>query len=801
MRRFLSLLLAAVCAFAPAAQSLAQAPGGPIAAVRSSTPVPAGLRDDFSVATASLGGAVVAPEGGATWTIDPTTGAITNTPFIASGVLKNLTFATNQSKTLAYVQPATTSAEQWTTWHFDPVTDGTVTSSTSRHLWFYQQFSTVTAGSSYAKHAYDWLYSTSGGQLVERQSASGLLDANLSSMTMTGTGNAFGLDGGDVLSFRKRTTGGHIYYDAILNGHKVTTGATAVDGVLPVINDSTGVRADINNGGEQWRHFEVGDPNTQAMITMVHPGKTAQVKFWDGSNDTFVRLGGNYSQGPPRTLIATVYNADTGAAVAGYTGIPVASYTASNGNWSGNLTIKTASTPSRFYVEVERRDTFRKNASARALAWTPVLRPGWVVAGWGQSLMTQFWQNSTTATYTPPTNSFSADGSTDAFAAIVEDFRISHSATTTQNPNSVRSHMLMLATLSSVAGHSNFTFIRGGFGGKDEIDRDIGSTIWDSFIVGIRDMATDVGVVISNGGTFEIDNQGLSHYSNTWTPTQAATQKARIVAQVKYIEAIVGHPIIWLLPGPPAKESNAQSVQANAYYRMLTEMVRHNGVTSADFPDGVQRFYLGSACLDLQGNTTDSYHKAGTADGFGEMGRRYGYDLAKLMGYTSVSRIGPSIASVAKQSSNTIRVYFDLNGANDIDLINAAQAGTYLGGSFAAGDFRGGLGFYDSTCCTTELVPTGWSKGTAAGGQNYIDFTFASLPTTTVVRGPYGQNPFNRTGNGTATTGIRGNMMTGASKVVGTYGDTGTFYDPPVQMWFNPANDNGDVSADFLLAS
>lgn len=737
---------------------------------RSSGNVPqsGAVYEDFSGGAATLmNGLTVQPYGGATWLQNDGNSGSFNTPQITAGGKATGSVTGSYNNTSAHLQ-VSGAGDLWIQYATNP----TITTQISAVINFPHQFNIIGAGD-YSKMIIGWTPGSGTGSFAAAYATTGLYTSNPNAIASL-TSSRVSLHGGDVVGIRKRKVAAQVFYDTYINGWNVGIGTTDMAAVLPAITDRAGLPGNMPNTGPI-DSMEVGDPAASAMIWVVHPGKIASRKFWASSNDVLVNLRGFYSGTAPTSLVATVVNADTEANITGYVETPLSSFTASGGVWTGNITIAAADAPDslRFFVRVARLGLI---ASAKAFGHTPVLRPGVIVAMYGQSLMTELWQTTTAVVFTPPANGWSVDGSTDGSVGdpTTSLGRRVHAANTTSTlGKTTRIGTYMQSIAAGLMTHSSIEVITGGQGGQDNTKRVPGdaSGIYSALSDGIL-MARDVTVLLENGGTFEITD-GNGTYGGTFSSAQAATYKTQLVTIVQNIEAQVGHAIFVILGGCPAVDNTGNDSEAQQLARARWELTQDNGGLS-----GIQRFYQGGYGFDVQHKSLDQYHLVSTAGGYPEIARRYGYDIARVLGYTTASRLGPTIAGVVRDSATSITVNFNLNGASAVEVANTAYASIFNGGLwFSDNDTAFGAG--------NIKQPTAVTINAVVSLQQSITFTFAanSFPSTCYVRGPWGQNPFNRTNDAT----------TNADKLVRCSMVRGVFaaepFNIPVQPYFSSGND------------
>lgn len=771
--------------------------------------------DLFRTTTSAMNGTSFTPYTGATWVQDGGINSVTTNPSVPSAGVLSITNATLAGARAAiWNHPPATSAQRWLTVRINPVYALSTATGAVNNFNLQTNEIVITPNTSYAQIAYTFeaagvglgatrVYHSLSGSLANTTTAD-VYPA--SSITSKKQGDFWRPWAGDTIQIRKVTSGSVVTYDFYSGGYPIASNtvdmAAAYTGASLALNDNGGILGSQTQAATPnlLSFFENTDPCSQAALTVKMIGHTAQIKFWDGSNDTYVRLKGDYSLTPPSSLQATAYNATTGAVI--YGPIKVSNFargppTSCVGTWSGNITIPAGSTTANFYVDVERTDVIGLQTRH---AYTPVLNAGWIGGTYGQSLDTQLWQKTEgSITVTPPANVWVGDGSLDqgggGFPGANNDIR-SHISTANTSPynNNVSNLVYMAQPVVTASGNANLgiTFIRGGYGGTLQSERSpLGSNanathgIFEIFAEGI-DRIGDIGFVWLNGGTYET-NAAPSIFSNTQTNfvygTDTIPYKALIDSMVSAIETQVGHPIRMLLAPPPgidATNTTTLNNRSNAMARAYWELIQTNGGFGVVTALNPQRYYPLAYTYELQHASGDQYHlNVAAADGYAEMARRYGYSLAQVLGYAATDRNGGTIDDTTQPQRHvaTFDVTLNARGATSVTCDNTAFAS----------DFRCGLHFY-KTGTATEVLPITLAPTCTAvsGGKSTCTWTFspADLATAIDVTGPAGLTPYNQASNAT----ISSNMMTDASMLRFHYADPeSTFFNPPLQPYFNPS--------------
>lgn len=555
---------------------------------------------------------------------------------------------------------------------------------------------------------------------------------------------------GDSVMTRQRKSGATWVLDYYWNGHLLQNGSVDVSAQGITLNGNAGFgTALVNAAGKQVDDFAVGDPVSQAYATIDRINRVAQVNP-DGS--LTIHLQGDYTLGVPTLTYS--YQTKSGVSVTGYDAKPLTLTSASGGRWTGSFTVASADKISDYQIRIDRTDV---TGSGTPHFISGLENWGEVILGYGQSLNTKMMED-TSATASAGVQGFYTTATTNALTRI--NWRGGYVKTTI--PISWM-HNAMI-TASGLTG-ARLSYAEGGFGGTFMTQRtptSSPSTIYDDMIAGIDLAGGDIGLFMDISGQFEI--------TGAFTPSIYISNINAIVAGV---EAKVGHTIkVLILPvggvgvnggGDPA----TLNAQGESVRQTQLGLILNNGGLSAP-----QRYYLGPPTTDLQHTGTggiDQYHLVDTTFGFPEQARRIAYSWAKVQGYSSVDRSGPTIFSLTWNSATSLTVRFNKNGAPTMTIINTAFSS----------DFRGGLSFsYNDATFATQIAPTG-SPTITDIDATYADLTFtfaaSSFPTAVLsrVRGPYGALPFSRSGSGTVygQATVVTAMKTNASIIGGNFAD------------------------------
>lgn len=801
--------------------------------VRVPTPT-APIVDDFT-GTANIVGRAPTPNGGPTWTFNrenaPTDVGIQTASGVAFGSTGS---ASNWIKTNAYLAPVTPT-QQGRTWGGFTINQGAgfITAATFP-VTPVIEFSKI-AGDSYSRIELNQTTqsSTKTGTYQLLANQTGTTQSNATFLTGSNL-NRLTYYGGDSFTYRRFSVAGAKKISLYINGWLVLD-TFDINTALTAWPESLGFKNTSNAGlpasGATIDSVTLGDPDTQALLWLIHPGHTAQMTWWNSASPTScrVRLYGEFSGPAPKSLNFRVRDT-TGAVMSGQDdqliANPLQIVAAAGGNpgtFGTFVDIPPGGRPSQFEVDVRRTDL------GGAVVWysTAVMGAGEIIADYGQSRQTQalLLQCSGVTAWTVPTNSWSADGSTDgstSFPTTRANSRM-HPADSNGSgvlPNSLSPWMYMFSRLAGLVGHSNFTVIRGGQGGTTWLTRavngassgDSGGTfttnqIFRRLLDGI-DLAGDCGTLRFAEFAFEI--QQSFGWSPTFGQTQANQLKGIMDALVSAVEGYVGHPIRVILSYPPQLNQTGQATQAQRCYRAFAEQAYTNGSFGSPTATNPQRHYMSTIGWDAQhGSATTNqasevYHCVTTLYGYPDLIHREAPTIAYLISGSGSYQVGPSFASATRVSSTQIDITYNLNGCSDLELLNPLSTGN-VAVMGAGGDYRFSQTFYPNNTFTgsSEYVPTLATKGSPSGGQCTVSYTFVGpLPSTIYWRGPWGDNPLNPGLNGAGGNNatIAGNVQTQASMLRGVF--SGSNANCLLQPYINLANNtNGDLSADYVAIS
>lgn len=644
-------------------------------------------------------------------------------------------------------------------------------------------------------------------------------------------GSAVGRNGGDVLAHLKYPgASGQIYMDTVLNGRRVTDGSSKdLSASIPTWNDVLGIQGgDGTVGGGTPGYASIlddityADPATEFVLEAYRPGKTCSRTAWKGfpswtgggsQNDVRVPIVLDYSISDPAStdITVTLYAVDGAGgetAMTGYVDLPLSNFqivtpVGSNlwGRLKGEVTIAAADAPDTLAFTYRGKRNLSAYGLSPAYCFSPILRPGLIVLGTGQSLETKDWQaNSvvwTIATqggmaspyaggYTDPPHSWAIDGSDDGVSSPTTPLArrvVPSSCLQASYVLSNTAHGFMMATLATLFGHSNFSYIRGGHGGTTTPQRNPTATYtkapdslnytasfqatfswtlttpatwganntWGSELDGI-DLAGDLTIETCSGGVFDAD-----HTTGTWpnTPTgnaqAAASVKQATIDRITAREAYLGHPILVVLQAPPWTYQSGTDDRFQAICRAKWELC--DG--AAHTPMG-SVFIWGPDWLDLQhtasgdstgngGTANDQYHLTFGWYGWAEGMRRRAYAIAKYFGKSTSDRNGPDLYALTAWTDHSVTLRIAKMGAATIALspgCSSAYADNRCGLTFSAGDTTFG------TAVTPSAMPT-----IVDVDASYADVTFPFAAATfgtggaapkPCVRGPHGSAPYNR---------------------------------------------------------
>jgi hypothetical protein len=137
---------------------------------------------------------------------------------------------------------------------------------------------------------------------------------------------------------------------------------------------------------------------------------------------------------------------------------------------------------------------------------------------------------------------------------------------------------------------------------------------------------------------------------------------------------------------------------------------------------------------------------SGTWLGNDEFARRIMLGCGLVLGKTTDDYRGPKMTNVTRVNSTTIDITYDIGTFDSIAVANTAYASNFNGGHRfnSASTFAGTA--YPALSATVQSTTAGTSGSPGTRGTAVIRFTFASLPPTLYVSGPYGSDPFNPSG-------------------------------------------------------
>lgn len=643
------------------------------------------------------------------------------------------------------------------------------------------------AANSWNRVSGGWSAAINGG--VPRTFSGTSLTATSSGTTresVSGGGGAAGLgSSGDVSLLLQIPSGATRTIDMYLNGWRQGVGGHdfAADGVT--LNCQAGFGDGVSTNVtvvSRWvTDFWAGDPTALAFIAQRSP-RVRQINL-DGSLD--LRLSGLYTMSPPSALAFSMFDISGGSAEVAVTNVQSVSVqnlattaiSGAFGTWSGTVHVAAADVPAGRYITHQVEWTLPGSGSV-ILGKSANEKIGWVFGSEGQSLMQRLWTDGGSGLTGTGTL---VDGSRD-IAASQDGMRVWRSDTT-HYPSQLMQTFGSLASVSSL----NMAFMRSGKGGSFLLNpatpsagRSVGTDNHQATLDCIDRAGGLVYIFNDHIGQFEGSNSGSAisggFAANT---TYQASMEAALVAKYADFDSHMGltnGTVKGVLSLLNAFNTAGSDVNWNAVRRFLSSM-------AYKYPT---RFYDGPVMYDELHISTDPFHHAS----YTETCRRLAYLDAKLMGFGSTDRNGPTLKSVTWVNSNTLDVKFNLTVGTTIAIINA--------NAVAASGFNGGLWFDTVDGTRAHLVNATSASVTAT---DTIRFGFSGTPFvggagTGAVGAIYGSNPFNPTNDGGTTgSGINGSFTTQACMIQETVTSEPAL---PLRPYYNFAYSTTDATHDFM---
>lgn len=544
---------------------------------------------------------------------------------------------------------------------------------------------------------------------------------------VVGTNGSFGtfitLVNSDTVDLRWDMSGSSNIVSALLNGRKVgpDINITTLAPTLPITH-VYGFRGNI--ALDSVDEFMVGDPLSQGMISLFAPQRIQQMES-DGAVNP--KLYGELTMQDPESLEVEIEDS-TGASIAAWT--TVANYAFDEGDMSfaGDGPQISAPPSDGYRYRVRRNDIVGADVSYSN--WSPITKAGHVVLFTGQSLETQMVSVTSGGSLAAPADSWFVHGWLGVGGTV-----------THANPYDRRQLKLTsntpLATFAyTIQDNSSlfpFQAVLGGRGGTNTAERLPGTANNDAQLDGITHAGRDVGSFVVIAGQFDLFDADL-------IDAFAANNNAIIDS----VEDLTGRPIKGIIV-PLTSVWGANDADSERLRKIMWQMCQ-------DQPD---RWFWGPPLMDLQHVGGDIYHFTNAA--YNEQARRIAWSWNKMRAEVINDRSGIDIVSVTRDSDSQCTVTFELNGADDISLLNVAYAG----------DRRGGLRFAGDPDFATTYSPSGHTINAVVGTTQSVTYGFAGspFPVTCYVSGPYGTEPFNPDGDVT----IRADYAGKASMLVGNY--------------------------------
>lgn len=505
---------------------------------------------------------------------------------------------------------------------------------------------------------------------------------------------------GDVFGLDLTTSAGTNYATIYQNGRVVgvaTDITAATTGVA--LTRKHGIIG--NAGAATLESFQIGKPATEHVISLYQPNRTCYLNS-DGSITW--RLSGSYSMSAPSAADCTIFSYSSGSSVE-VSGGRLSDLASAAGTWTATYTASAgeAASGGPFSVLIE-----SACLAGISCAEGPLQYPGYVIGSGGQSLNnTLTSQTATTDAFVAPPNCFWIDGSPTSQSVLGANY------TRKQYPMSDNTTPAAVARGFFSAAGKAMTLIKGGVGGTTIAQRTVGTASHNAQLDGFSHAGSRVHAMIWRDGESDVSN--FAGYAATLSTT-LDDFALRNGGSIKVVMCPVT--AAWSTAG--GTDEDWQSMRGGQYRLTLSEPTR---------------YFEGAYGLDLQ--KADNLHL--TANGYGELGRRIGYQIAKALGLSAQTRTGPKMYSVTKLSNTSVYVLYDLGGADSLELVNTAYAG----------EFHGGMVFSSAATRTggtiaTKIYPTNAVVDAApSGGRQGITFTIPSIAGSIYVFAGYGKDPHN----------------------------------------------------------
>jgi len=446
-------------------------------------------------------------------------------------------------------------------------------------------------------------------------------------------------------------------------------------------------------GAETWLDFWESSEN-QGWLNAYMPNRIVRINA-NGGGDWYVPISYN---GVIGRVDYQVHNAADDTVRVAWTQATIASDVI---QFSTNST--QTPTAGTHYVVMRRHLGNGNYAYARG----PVQTIGYVVLQSGQSLGVHASNQTATSTLAISTACWRIDG-TDATSDATQRRQLPQAADTVIS--------WLGQTFASLASNP-LQFIAGGKSSTSISERLPGGSIYVAEVDGIAHAGGRINIAFETGGQNETTN--------------LASFKAQLVTKWEAIRDLNGGALKVILD-----PMNKSWTNSDATYQSIR---RGHYELTVDRPD---LFVGGSHAYDLRNHdtlhlgtsTTDPNNKQAIWNA------RRGRNLAFHLGETAADYRGPRMVSVQRLSATSVKVVFDLDDFDSLELINSAS------------EFHGGLRFAASTNPASPIWPTAATvDASPSGGTQGVTFTFASnsFPTSVSVWCGYGANPHNPLQNST----------------------------------------------------
>lgn len=462
----------------------------------------------------------------------------------------------------------------------------------------------------------------------------------------------------------------------------------------------------------------IWDPDAEAFLEVNMPNHTVQRET---NGDIVVNLRGTYGGASLAGIHATYQKEVAGVVsnITGYVDIPLTTFSAAAGSWSGTLRILSADVQAPGYLKLDRTDM---TGGVACPAYTPRFWRAIVSLTSGQSLG----ENATIAGGTAlVTQTALTTGAQEVHAGTEANYPSLLYNNRSNPPVANSANAVQQAAMLTMSGEVACATINGARGGSNTGER---STFGTNLDLSIRETITRAG------GNFEYADDWSGPYDGSFTSAQFQANLTKQYFGVGGYSDMIGHSYKVVVNPTTADwaDNNTGKVGGSDDH---IELIRRAG--GWELPLNDARFVPGIFMLDASHNNgAQEFHW--NIDWSAEQRRRTAIHTPWALGLGSGRDLrGPSLAATGHiiVNDHTLRLFLNMNGFDGLAFTNTAEASAFHGGIQVDAT---------SSAFGARIWPTSNVVNAIVAGVGSIDLVFAGTPFvggTAWVRCMHGGNP------------------------------------------------------------